>query len=122
MESINSALFYYVNLGGKYLNITLVKDGEKKTYSQFFVPAKHMRKTLELRKDINFNNLTEENVDTVANFVVEVFEKQFTYDDLLNGLSYDDLIPTIFEDIFMNILQGRKQEVLEEEGNEKKEL
>lgn len=103
------------------MNITLVKDGEKKTYSQFFVSAKHMRKTLELRKDINFNNLTSENVDTVTNFVVEVFDKQFTYDDLLEGLSYDNLIPTIFDDIFMNILQGRKQETVEEEGNGKKD-
>jgi len=101
------------------MNITLLKDREKKTYSQFFISARYMRKTLELRKDINFSNLTSENIDTVINFVVEVFDKQFTFDDVIDGLSYDELVPTVFDDIFMNILQGRKQEV-NAEGDEKK--
>lgn len=98
------------------MNITLFKNGEQKTYTQFFVSARYMRKTLELRKDINFNNLTTENVDTVINLVVEVFDNQFTFDEIVDGLAYDELIPTVFDDIFMNILQGRKQEVKNNEG------
>jgi hypothetical protein len=106
------------------LNITLLKDGKEKTYSQFFVSARYMRKALELRKDINLNNLSTEDVDTVTNFVVEVFENQFTFDDVYDGLEYDNIIPTIFNDVFMTILQGRKQvtatEDKDEEGNGKK--
>lgn len=116
-----SLFFIYVNLGGMKLNITLVKDGEKKTYSQFFVSARFMRKALELRKDLDFNNLSAEDVDTVINFVVAVFEKQFTLDDVYDGLEYDSIIPTIFDDVFTTIMQGRKQKVVDEEGNEKKE-
>lgn len=104
------------------MNITLVKDGEKKTYTQFFVSARYMRKALELRKDLNLNNLSLEDVDMVINFVVEVFGGQFAFDDVYDGLEYNQLIPTIFDDVFMTILQGRKQEVIENEGNEKKEL
>lgn len=99
-----------------------MKDGKKKTYSQFFVSARYMRKALELRKDLNLNNLSLEDVDMVINFVVGVFGGQFTFDDVYDGLEYDQLIPTIFDDVFMTILQGRKQEVVENEGNEKKEL
>jgi hypothetical protein len=103
------------------MNITLLKDGEKKTYSQFFVSARYMRKALEMKTEMNLNNLSVEDIDTVINFVVEVFGKQFTYDDVYDGLSYDELVDTIFSDVFMNVMQGRKQE-LSEEGNEKKEL
>lgn len=104
------------------MNITLLKDGEKKTYSKFFVSARYMRKALQMRTELNLNNLSVEDVDTVINFVVEVFDKQFTFDDVYDGIEYDNLIPTIFDDVFMTILQGRKQEVVEEEGNGKKEL
>ncbi|MCZ8541962.1 phage tail assembly chaperone G [Psychrobacillus psychrodurans] len=104
------------------MNITLVKDGEKKTYSQFFVSARFMRKALELRKEMNLNNLSLEDVDTAINFTIEVFDKQFTFDEVYDGIEYDNLIPIIFDGVFMNILQGRKQEVVGEEGNEKKEV
>lgn len=104
------------------MNITLVKDGGKKTYSQFFVSARFMRKALELRKEMNLNNLSLEDVDTAINFTVEVFDKQFTFDDVYDGIEYDNLIPIIFDGVFMNILQGRKQGVAQEEGNEKKNI
>jgi len=93
------------------MNITLIKKGEKKTYTQLFVSARFMRKALELRTELNLNNLSVEDVDTVTNFVVEVFDRQFTSDEVYDGLTYDELIETIFHDIFMTILQGRKQEV-----------
>lgn len=104
------------------MNITLVKDGEKKIFSQFFVSSRYMRKALELRTDMNLNDLSLEDVDTVVNFVVEVFSNQFTFDDVYDGLEYHKIIPTIFDGVFMTILQGRKQKVVGEEGNEKKEL
>lgn len=101
------------------MNITLLKDGQKKTFSQFFVTARFMRKALELRAELNLNNLSTEDLDTVVNFVVEVFNNQFTADEVYDGLSYDELVETIFDDIFMTILQGRKQETVAE-GDEKK--
>ena len=97
-----------------------MKDGEEKTYSQFFVSSKFMRMALELRKDMNLSNLSVKDVDTVVNFVVEVFDKKFTFDDVYDGLEYDKMIPTIFDEIFMAILQGRKQTVVDEKGNGKK--
>ena len=118
----NHLSFFVQKLGGINLNITLVKDGEKKTYSQFFVSARFMRKALELRKELNLDNLSLEDVDTVINFVIDVFGKQFTLDEVYDGIEYDNLIETIFNDVFMTILQGRKQKVAEEEGNGKKEL
>lgn len=103
------------------MNITLLKNGETKTYTQLFVSARYMRKAMELRMKMNLNNLSMDDVDTVANFVVDVFDKQFTSDDLFDGLSYDELVDTIFDDIFMVIMQGEKQPVKNTEGDEKKQ-
>lgn len=97
-----------------------MKNGEKKLYSQFFIPAMFLRKALELRKDLNLNNITGEDLDTVINFVVEVFDKQFTAEEVYAGIRYDELMPIVFDGIFMNILQGRKQETDSDEGNGKK--
>ncbi|MDX1769887.1 MAG: hypothetical protein R3328_00030 [Planococcaceae bacterium] len=102
------------------MNITLVKNGETKTYTQLFVSARYMRKALELRIEMDLNNLSLEDVDTVVNFVVDVFGKQFTSDDVYDGLSYDELINTVFEDVFMVVLQGQKQEPKTIEGGGKK--
>lgn len=101
------------------MNITLLKNGETKTYTQLFVSARYMRKALELRKEMNLNNLSVEDIDTSVNFVTEVFGNQFTADDIYDGVSYDELISTVFDDVFMVVLQGRKQE-LNVEGDEKK--
>lgn len=102
------------------MNITLKKDGKDKSFSQFFVSARFMRKALELRNEMNLNDLSNEDLDTVVNFVVEVFDKQFTADEVYDGIAYDQLLETIFEGVFMVILQGRKQENIEETGNGKK--
>lgn len=101
------------------MNITLMKNGETKTYTQLFVSARWMRKALELRKEMNLNNLSVEDVDTSINFVVDLFDKQFTADDIYDGVSYDELVSTVFDDVFMVVLQGRKQE-LSSEGDGKK--
>lgn len=101
------------------MNITLLKNGETKTYTQLFVSARWMRKALELRKEMNLNNLSVEDVDTSINFVVDLFDKQFTADDIYDGVSYDELVSTVFDDVFMVVLQGRKQE-LSSEGDGKK--
>ena len=72
------------------MNITLLKNGETKTYTQLFVSARYMRKALELRKEMNLNNLSVEDIDTSINFVVDVFSNQFTVDDVYDGVSYDE--------------------------------
>lgn len=102
------------------MKIVLKKNGEDKSFSQFFVSAKFMRKALELRNEMNLNNLSNDDLDTVVDFVVEVFDKQFTADEVYEGIAYDKLLDTVFENVFMVILQGRKQEDVEEPGNGKK--
>ena len=97
------------------MNISLMVDGEKKTFSQFFIPAKYLRKAMEIRKDINLHDLTPEQMDAVVNFIVEVFEQKFTSEEVWNGLSYDEIVDVIFNDIFIYIVTGQKKESTEEE-------
>lgn len=92
------------------MNITLLIDGEKKTFTQFFIPAKFLRKALELRKDISLLDLKPEELDIVVNFVVEVFDNKFTADQVWEGISYHEIVDVIFNDIFIYILTGQKKE------------
>lgn len=100
------------------MNITLNISGEDKTFSVFFIPAKHMRKALQIRNKINLSNLSIEELDELSNFIVELFDNQFSYEELWDGLSYDEFVKVIIEDIFFYVMTGQKKEEIDE--NEKK--
>jgi len=104
------------------MKITLFLNGENKTFTKLFVSARWMRKALELRKEMNLNNLSADDVDAALHFVVELFDKQFTVDDIYDGVAYDELVSTVFDGVFMIVLQGRKQPIADESGNEKKQV
>lgn len=91
------------------MNITLKIAGEDKTFSVFFIAAKYMRKALQLRQNMNLGNLSAEDLDEISNFIIEVFDNQFTYDELWAGISYDKLIEVLVEDIFFYIMTGQKK-------------
>lgn len=56
-----------------------------------------VRKSIEISQDVNFNKLKPEELDVLVQFVVDIFNKQFTIDDVYDGLDADKLIPTITE-------------------------
>lgn len=68
------------------MKITLRIDGKEKTFINDFVSARVFRKALELNEEFkNKSNLVEQ-LDALAEFVVTVFDKQFTLDELWDGL------------------------------------
>lgn len=77
------------------MNIILRIDGKDKTYTTDFISARMVRRTIEVSKDINFENLSPEELDRLVDYIVELFDKQFTRDDVYDGLPSKDLIPTI---------------------------
>lgn len=103
------------------MKITLFLNDQNKTFTKLFVSARWMRKALELRKDMNLNNLSVDDVDAAIHFVAELFDNQFTVDDVYDGVAYDELITKVFDGVFMYVLQGRKQPDSEDAGNEKKD-
>ena len=70
---------------------------DKKTYVAPPIKARMVRKSIEISQDVNFNKLKPEELDVLVQFVVDIFNKQFTIDDVYDGLDADKLITTITE-------------------------
>lgn len=77
------------------MEIKLRVDNKEKTYLVDFISARMLRRTLEISKKINFSDMNAEELDTMVDFVVELFKNKFSRDDVYDGLSSNELIPTI---------------------------
>ncbi len=77
------------------MEIILKISGKDKTYTAGFISARMVRRTIAISKDINFNNISPEELDKLMDYIVELFGSQFTRDELYDGLASKDLIPTI---------------------------
>ena len=70
---------------------------DKKTYVSHPPKARMVRRAIGISQDVNFNKLTPEELDVLVQFVVDIFGKNFTIDEVYDGLDADKLIPTITE-------------------------
>jgi hypothetical protein len=77
------------------LEIVLKINGKDKTYTASFISARMVRRTIEVSKEVNFDNILPEELDKLMDYIVELFGNQFTRDELYDGLASKDLIPTI---------------------------
>jgi len=68
---------------------------QDKTYTAGFISARMVRKTIAVAKEINFEDLSPEELDSLVDYVVELFGHQFTRDELYDGLASKDLLPTL---------------------------
>lgn len=99
------------------MEITLRIDGKDKTFVQEFVPLKFHRKALELEKYARKPDFDEEKLfDKRLNLIVEVFDKQFTKDELENGLNAIKHQEVMYEIIGVNLLGYPSLEEREEMG------
>lgn len=70
------------------MEITLRIKGEDKTFVQEFVSLKFYRKALDVEKYAQGTDSEEvELMDKRLRLIVEIFDKQFTKDELENGLN-----------------------------------
>lgn len=77
------------------MEIKLLIDDKEKTFVSNFISARMLRRTLEISKKVNFNDMSPEELDTMVDFIVEIFKGQFTRDDVYDGIASKELIPTI---------------------------
>ncbi len=99
------------------MEIKLKVDKKDKTYIVDFISARMVRRTIEVSNGINFESLSPEELDKLIDYIVELFGNQFTRDDVYDGLSSKDLIPTITKCI--NEVVGQMTETTK--GDEKNE-
>ncbi|WP_067924881.1 phage tail assembly chaperone G [Alicyclobacillus shizuokensis] len=91
------------------MDIKLLVNGERKTYTVPFVKARMLRRALELAERLqgrDDNSITLDELDMMADFVVELFNGQFTRDDLYEGLPANELVPTVAK--YMQLAVGGK--------------
>ena len=77
------------------MEIKLLIDDKEKTFVSNFISARLLRRTLEKSKQVNFNDMSPEELDTMVDFIVEIFKSKFTRDDVYDGIASKELIPTI---------------------------
>lgn len=66
---------------------------EEKTYMHDYISGLMFRKTVEMQTVLK-DGMDVAAVDKVANYVVELFEKQFTVDQFYDGIEANKLIST----------------------------
>jgi hypothetical protein len=94
-------------------SLTLLIDGQEKTFTIPFVSGMIWRKWIELQEkaeDIKFLKSTE--IDGFVNLVVMAFNNQFTLEQFYEGIPFEKVMPTV-DLLFLPDTGGN-------EGNEKK--
>ena len=77
------------------MEIKLLIDDKEKTFVSNFISARLLSRTHEISKQVNFNDMSPEELDTMVDFIVEIFKSKFTRDDVYDGIASKELIPTI---------------------------
>ena len=77
------------------MDITLKIKGKDKSFTAGFISARMVRRTIEVSQGVNFENISPDELDKLIDYIVELFGGQFTRDDVYDGLSSKELIPTI---------------------------
>jgi hypothetical protein len=77
------------------MQITLKAENQDKTYSLNFISGRALRKTIEMQKKFKANALDEIALDTMVDYVVDLFQNQFTRDEFYDGIAANKIIDTI---------------------------
>lgn len=80
------------------MKITLKINGEDKQFTAPFVSCRKLRDTLELSKKVE-NGFTLEILDELNQFEVDLYGKQFTTDELLDGFLAGEFFKKVVEDM-----------------------
>lgn len=77
------------------MEIILKIKGKEKSFTTGFISARMLRRTIEVSREVDFENITPEELDKLIDYVAELFGGQFSRDEVYDGLASKDLIPTI---------------------------
>lgn len=77
------------------MKLTLKIEGKEKNFTTPFINAKLLRKTLDLQKTRNLNDIGAELLDELVDYVVELFGGKFTSDQFYEGYESSKTMPFI---------------------------
>jgi hypothetical protein len=95
----------------------MIEDKEK-TFSVPFAKGRMFRRALEMNKlFMEGAEITKEVMDQLVDFVCELFNCQFTPDEVWDGLPVDGILPTL-QGIFFDVIDRATKSI--EGGSESK--
>jgi 23S rRNA G2069 N7-methylase RlmK/C1962 C5-methylase RlmI len=72
------------------------KDSEMvKTFTRSFVPWKLLKEAVKVSKNLDQENMTEQDVDALTGLVVSVFGDQFTVEELNNQADTTEMLAVL---------------------------
>ncbi|MFW5438742.1 phage tail assembly chaperone G [Paenibacillus apiarius] len=78
------------------MDVTLrMEDGKTKEFSQGFISGRMFRRTLEISKALQGGTIDENTADVMADYVVDLFGKQFSREQFYDGIDARLFIPTV---------------------------
>lgn len=80
------------------IKITLNIDEKEKTFAVPFIKARMLKRTLAISKEFD-KDFSEESLDKIVDYEVELYGNQFTSDELYDGYPSDKLFNKVLEDI-----------------------
>ncbi|AGK96804.1 phage tail assembly chaperone G [Clostridium pasteurianum] len=75
------------------MKITLMIDDKKKTFTAPFIGGRRLRDAMAMSEEMEGKQIGVESLDKIVDFMVDIFGKQFTIDDLYDGIESKELIP-----------------------------
>ena len=70
-------------------------DEEVAVFSRSFIPWKVLKKAVKLIKQIDQEDLTEEDINLIASLITEVFGDQFTVEQLDEGADLGEMLSVL---------------------------
>lgn len=67
-------------------------SSEKKTFSINGFMAEDLRNTLEFAKEVDLSLVKTDELDATVEYIVNLFERQFSHEELLKGVGADEIL------------------------------
>lgn len=81
------------------MKLTLMIAGEAKEFKAPFISGRMLRKTMEFQKKVATTDIAPELLDQLADYVVELYGKQFTQDEFYDGIEAQKMLTTIMSSL-----------------------
>lgn len=94
------------------MDINIKINNKVKGFTAPFIPARMLKRTIVIGTSIAKDSNSEESFDVMAQYIADIYGKQFTLDDVLDGLSSVDLI-TEFTNCITEVTGGLNSKVNE---------
>lgn len=80
------------------MELVLIVNGKEKTFVAPFISGRMFRKTLEMQKKLK-EGVDEVGLDSLVDYVVELYGKQFDRDTFYDGIEARKLFSTIMDSL-----------------------